>query len=188
MSCSFLCMLGYHLEAGASIDPFFRLWVTIRSPILLLTILFPHSSGFLEKNSYCNTSLSSQNKNPKGGLCNFTGINNTQKTTHKAGNWCWKLPGTSGSCKNSVWGCCELMSMLRKEYHGVLIQILKIVLQTEQELVSAGLRFSAALLPLLFGTNPRSHHKGATCRVWTGDQLLPVLCHCQFGQDIPKHF
>ena len=55
--------------------------------------------------------------------------------------------------------------MLRKEYHGVLIQILKIVLQTEQELVSAGLRFSAALLPLLFGTNPRSHHKGATCRV-----------------------
>ena len=32
--------------------------------------------------------------------------------------------------------------------------------------------------------NPRSHHKGATGRVRTGDQLLPVLCHCQLGQDI----
>ena len=47
------------------------------------------------------------------------------------------------------------------------------------------LRFAAALLPRLFGTNPRSHHKGATGRVRTGNQLLPVLCHCQFGQDIP---
>ena len=28
-----------------------------------------------------------------------------------------------------------------------------------------GQRFSAALLPQLFGTNPRSHHKGATGRV-----------------------
>ena len=46
-------------------------------------------------------------------------------------------------------------------------------------------RFAAALLPRLFGTNPRSHHKGATGRVRTGDQRLPVLCHCQLGQDIP---
>ena len=30
-----------------------------------------------------------------------------------------------------------------------------------------GWRFSAALLPRLFWKNPRSHHKGATCRVWT---------------------
>ena len=51
--------------------------------------------------------------------------------------------------------------------------------------LSVGQRFAAALLPLLFGTNPRSHHKGATGRVRTGDQLLPVLCHCQLGQDIP---
>ena len=29
-----------------------------------------------------------------------------------------------------------------------------------------------------------SHHKGATGRVRTGDQRLPVLCHCQLGQDI----
>ena len=50
---------------------------------------------------------------------------------------------------------------------------------------TAGLRFSAVLLPLLFGTNPRSHHKSATCRVWTGNQRPPVLCHCQLGQDIP---
>ena len=50
-----------------------------------------------------------------------------------------------------------------------------------------GRRFAAALLPRLFGTNPRSHHKGATGRVRTGDQLLPVLCHCQLGQDIPKN-
>ena len=32
---------------------------------------------------------------------------------------------------------------------------------------------------------PRSHHKGATCRVRTGDQRYPILCHCQLGQDIP---
>ena len=42
-----------------------------------------------------------------------------------------------------------------------------------------GRRFAAALLPQMFGKNPRSHHKGATGRVRTGDQLLPVLCHCQ---------
>ena len=47
-----------------------------------------------------------------------------------------------------------------------------------------GRRFAAALLPRLFGTNPRSHHKGATGRVLNGDQRLPVLCHCQLGQDI----
>ena len=46
-----------------------------------------------------------------------------------------------------------------------------------------GRRFAAALLPRLFGKNPRSHHKGATGRVRTGDQRLPVLCHCQLGQD-----
>ena len=50
-----------------------------------------------------------------------------------------------------------------------------------------GRRFAAALLPRLFGTNPRSHHKGATGRVRTGDQRLPVLCHCQLGQDIPTN-
>ena len=42
---------------------------------------------------------------------------------------------------------------------------------------------AAALLPRLFGTNPRTHHKGATGRVRTGDQRFPVLCHCQFGQE-----
>ena len=30
------------------------------------------------------------------------------------------------------------------------------------------------------------YHKGATGRVRTGDQRLPVLCHCQLGQDIPR--
>ena len=33
--------------------------------------------------------------------------------------------------------------------------------------------------------HPRSHHKGATGRVRTGNQRYPVLCHCQLGQDIP---
>ena len=47
-----------------------------------------------------------------------------------------------------------------------------------------GRRFAAALLPRLFWKNPRSHHKGATSRVRTGDQLLPVLCHCQLVIDI----
>ena len=51
--------------------------------------------------------------------------------------------------------------------------------------VTLGRRFSAALFPRLFRTNPRSHHKGATGRVRTGNQRLPVLCHCQLGQDIP---
>ena len=50
--------------------------------------------------------------------------------------------------------------------------------------IVSGRRFAAALLPRLFGTNPRSHHKGATGRVQTGDQRLPVLCHCQLGQDM----
>ena len=31
----------------------------------------------------------------------------------------------------------------------------------------------------------RSHYKGATGRVRTGDQRHPVLCHCQLRQDIP---
>ena len=52
--------------------------------------------------------------------------------------------------------------------------------------MAPGRRFAAALIPRLFGTNPRSHHKGATGRVRTGDQRLPVLCHCQLGQDIPS--
>ena len=49
-----------------------------------------------------------------------------------------------------------------------------------------GRRFAAALLPRLFGKNPRSHHKGTTVTVRTGDhwQRLPVLCHCQLGQEI----
>ena len=51
--------------------------------------------------------------------------------------------------------------------------------------LASGLRFTAALLPRLLGTNLRSHHKGATGRVGTGDQQLPVLCHCQLGKDIP---
>ena len=47
-----------------------------------------------------------------------------------------------------------------------------------------GRRLAAALLPRLsrVGKNPRSHHKGATGRVGTEDQRLPVLCHCQLGQ------
>ena len=36
-----------------------------------------------------------------------------------------------------------------------------------------GRGFAAALLPRLFEKNPRSHHKGAACRVRTGDQRLP---------------
>ena len=55
------------------------------------------------------------------------------------------------------------------------------------KLQGGGRRFAAALLPRLFGKNPRSHHKGATGRVRTGDQRLPDLCHCQLGQDIPVY-
>ena len=51
--------------------------------------------------------------------------------------------------------------------------------------ITVGRRLAAALLPRLFWKNPRSYHKGATGRVRTGDQRLPVLCHCQLGQDTP---
>ena len=34
-----------------------------------------------------------------------------------------------------------------------------------------GQRFSAAVLPQLSGKNPRSHHKGVTGRVQTGNQV-----------------
>ena len=39
-----------------------------------------------------------------------------------------------------------------------------------------GQRFATALLPRLFRTNPRSHHKGTTGRILTGDQLHRQLC------------
>ena len=50
---------------------------------------------------------------------------------------------------------------------------------------AVGRRFATALLPRLFGMNPRSHHKGATGRVRTGDQRLPVLCHCHLDKTSP---
>ena len=40
----------------------------------------------------------------------------------------------------------------------------------------------------LLEQNPRSHHKGATGRVQTGNQLYPVLGYCQLGQDIQDKF
>ena len=55
-------------------------------------------------------------------------------------------------------------------------------------LSAIGQRFATALLPRLFGKTPMSHHKGATGRVRIGIQQLPVLCHCQLGQDIPILF
>ena len=59
--------------------------------------------------------------------------------------------------------------------------------QARRDTSALGRRFAAALLPRLFGKNPRSHHKGATGRVRTGNQRLPGLCHYQLGQDIPLH-
>ena len=57
------------------------------------------------------------------------------------------------------------------------------ILGAEMLRICVGRRFATALLPRQFGKNPRSHHKGATSRVRTGNQRLPVLCHCQLGQD-----
>ena len=52
-------------------------------------------------------------------------------------------------------------------------------------------RFAAALLSRLFGktsqVTPQRRHRG-TGRDRPGDQLYPVLCHCQLGQDIPRDF
>ena len=78
------------------------------------------------------------------------------------------------------------LSCLTCEMRKGLINLLAVPLPvlSVADLPDAGRRFAAALLPRLFGTNPRSHHKGATCRVRTGNQRLLVLCHCQLGQDI----
>ena len=62
----------------------------------------------------------------------------------------------SAGCAASAAGTRDLDPRL---YHYIII----------------GWRFAAALLPRLFGKNPRSHHKGATGRVRTGNQRLPVL-------------
>ena len=69
----------------------------------------------------------------------------------------------------------------------VLVCIGQVLACIQNKYRTIGRRFAAALLPRLFGTNPRSHHKGATSRVRTGNQRLPVLCHCQLGQDIPTY-
>ena len=47
--------------------------------------------------------------------------------------------------------------------------------------------FAAALITTTVQElHPRSHYKGgALSRVQTGDQLFPILCHCQLRQDIP---
>ena len=78
--------------------------------------------------------------------------------------------------EEGLFGCLWLRSSFRT--HNMLSEA--------EQLLDLGRRFAAALLPRLFGKNPRSHHKGATSRVQTGNQLLPVLCPCQLGQDIPN--
>ena len=58
-----------------------------------------------------------------------------------------------------------------------------------------GRRFATALLPLLFGTNPRSHHKGATGRVphwlvWSQDSGLDSsnqLFRSQLSKQSARH-
>ena len=85
-----------------------------------------------------------------------------------------------GSAREIMASSAETSSQRAKSFCAALQ-----MLNAQSFICSLGRRFAAALLPRLFGTNPRSHHKGATGRVQTGDQLLPVLCHCQLGQDIP---
>ena len=78
----------------------------------------------------------------------------------------------SARCKTA--NCCCIFKPLKQQLSAFKL------------FLAVGRRCAAALLPRLFGKNPRSHHKGATGRVRTGDQRLPVLCHCQLGQDIPN--
>ena len=96
---------------------------------------------------------------------------------------------TYWKCTKKVKTCTARPQGLRSAMGGEAMcsfwELQSTLRATEHKDFSLGRRFAAALLPRLFGTNPRSHHKGATGRVRTGDQRLPVLCHCQLGQDIP---
>ena len=56
---------------------------------------------------------------------------------------------------------------LKAIYIYIYIYILKIKIST---IIIIGRRFAAALLPRLFGTNPRSHHKGSS----VGFELEPT--------------
>ena len=98
------------------------------------------------------------------------------------------------SCHTSHAGQGHLLAMILWVviimilfYHcyGTFHQSAHSVFRMPSSFITIGWRVAAALLPWLFGKDPRSHHKGATGRVRAGNQLLPVLCHCQLGQDIP---
>ena len=70
------------------------------------------------------------------------------------------------------------ISLLKNSLNSILwIQNIEFSSISSNEFM-LGRRFAAALLPRLFGKNPRSHHKGATGRVRTGDhgfQLYAML-------------
>ena len=83
------------------------------------------------------------------------------------------LPAINPKWTSHFSSPCFLAAQFNKTTLLVQLKSLKLVY------ASVGWRFASALLPLLLGKNPRSHHKDATYRVRTGDQLLPVLCHCQ---------
>ena len=58
-----------------------------------------------------------------------------------------------------------------------------LVLHWTQWLDSERRNFATALIiTTVREQHPRSHHKGATDRVRTGDRRYPVLCHYQLGQ------
>ena len=98
------------------------------------------------------------------------------------------LPGSPGASSRRVKGRAQRPGpgnrlKLRGGLGCAVPSAVKCQLRRRQTDTSVILTRAEVLLPRLFGTNPRSHHKGATGRVRTGDQPLPVLCHCQLGQD-----
>ena len=60
-----------------------------------------------------------------------------------------------------VYDLLSVISLFYHLYSCIICPLISIF----YHLSSIGQRFAAALLPRLFGKNPRSHHKGATCRV-----------------------
>ena len=102
-------------------------------------------------------------------------------------------PGFNDSHADKAWVGPALVSRAVQEersqmYFAPFLLVSRLTNVGPAQAALAGRRFAAAFLPRLFGTrkNSWSHHKGATGRVQTGDQWLPVPCHCQLGQDIPS--
>ena len=72
-----------------------------------------------------------------------------------------------------LYSICYIISKPRLYYTEIFVML--------------GRRFAAALLPRLFGTNPRPHHKGATGRVRTETKDFRVQFYAIANLDKKSH-